>query len=82
MVYDYQLYTKYDMETLAKVAAHICAKICGLNYESEFSIECDIEVSNTYRNFKTSFKGMNNIFKFTEESVVNLVDSYFSTKMY
>lgn len=82
MVYDYQLYTKYDMETLAMVAANICAKICGLNYESEVSIECDVEVSNSYRNFKTIFKGMNNIFKFTEEPVVNLVDSYFSTKMY
>ena len=82
MVYDYQLYIKYDMETLAKVAANVCAKICGLNYESEVSIECDVEVSNTYRNFKTTFKGMNNIFKFTEESVVNLVDSFFSTKMY
>lgn len=31
-----------------------------------------------YKNFKDNFKGLNNIYKFTNESIVSLVDSYFN----
>ncbi len=77
IVYDYELYKKYDMETLAEVVADIGAKICKLNYRSEVSVDCDEEVSMTYMHFKANFKGLNNIFKFTDELTVSSVDSYF-----
>ncbi len=82
IVYDYELYKKYDMETLAEVVADIGAKICSLNYRSEVSVECEDEVSKTCRGFKSNFKGLNNIFKFTDEPTVTSVDSYLCrTKM-
>jgi hypothetical protein len=82
IVYDYEIYKKYDMETLAEVVADIGAKICKLNYRSEVSVDCNEEVSKTCMDFKANFKGLNNIFKFTDELTVSSVDSYFcSTEM-
>ena len=78
IVYDYHLYTKYDMESLAKVVANIGARICGVQYQGEACFECEDQVCVSYNSFKTNFKGLNNIFKFTDDSIVNMVEVYFS----
>jgi hypothetical protein len=79
ILYDYDLYLKYDMETLAKVLVKIAGKVCGLSSKGESSsVSCHEEVVKLYRKFKTNFKGMNNLFKFTDEKVVELVDAYFA----
>lgn len=36
-MYDYEIYTKYDMETLAQLVANIGAKISGLKFENDVS---------------------------------------------
>lgn len=79
ILYDYDLYLKYDMETLAKVLVKIAGKVCGLSSKGESSsMSCHEEIVKLYRKFKTNFKGMNNLFKFTDEKVVELVDAYFA----
>ena len=76
--YDYELYLKYDMETFARVLVKITVKICGLNPKGEtYSVSCHEEIVKLYKKFKTNFKGMNNLFKFTDEKMVELVDAYF-----
>ena len=78
ILYDYELYTKYDMETLAKVLVRICSKICGLNTKGEnYSLTCHEDVVKSYKKFKTQFKGFNNIFKFPDDKIIASVDTYF-----
>ena len=82
ILYDYDLYLKYDMETLAKVLVKIAGKVCGLSSKGESSsVSCHEEIVKLYRKFKTNFKGMNNLFKFTDEKVVELVDAYFAEEV-
>lgn len=40
IIYDYDIYTKFDMESLAEIVANIGAKICGLRFENKISLEC------------------------------------------
>ena len=76
--YDYDLYLRYDMETFAKVLVRITTKICDLTTKNEsFSVSCHEDIVKLYKKFKVNFKGINNIFKFTDEKIVSSVDSYF-----
>lgn len=79
ILYDYDLYLSYDMETFAQVLVKIASKICDLPSKNEpYSISCHEEVAKLYKKFKVSFKGINNLFKFSEEKILNEVDKYFS----
>lgn len=78
ILYDYELYLKYDMETFAKVLAKIATKICGLKSKGDtYSVSCHEEIVKLYRKFKTNYKGINNLFKFTDDKVIEAVDAYF-----
>jgi hypothetical protein len=66
------------METFARILVKITAKICGFNPKGEtYSVSCHEEIVRLYKKFKINFKGMNNLFKFTDEKIVELVDAYF-----
>ena len=55
------------METFAKVLEKIATKICKLTAKNEaYSVSCHEDIVKSFKNFKTNFKGMNNIFKFTD----------------
>lgn len=78
IIYDYELYLKYNMETFAKVLVKITSQICDLSTKKDVcSVSCHEDIVKLYKKFKTNFKGINNIFKFTDEKIVSLVDSYF-----
>lgn len=67
------------METFAKVLNKIAVKICNLQPKNEaYSVSCHEDISKCFKNFKTNFKGLNNIFKFSDEKIVQLVENYFS----
>jgi len=56
----------------------IATKICDLPSKNEaYSVSCHEDIVKSYRKFKTNFKGLNNVFKFTDESIVSLADGYF-----
>lgn len=79
VIYDYDLYLRYDMETFAKVLAKIASKICDLPYKNEtYSMSCHEDIARLYKRFKISFKGVNNIFKFSEEKILAEIEKYFS----
>lgn len=79
ILYDYDLYLTYDMDTFARVLVKIASKICNLPLKNEpYSMSCHEDISKVYKKFKVNFKGMNNLFKFTEEKILNEVDNYFS----
>jgi len=66
------------METFAKIMVKIATKICDLPSKNEaYSVSCHEDIVKSYRKFKTNFKGLNNVFKFTDESIVSLADGYF-----
>jgi hypothetical protein len=66
------------METFAKVLVKIATKICDLPSKNEaYSVSCHEDIVKSYKRFKTSFKGLNNLFKFSDEKIINSVDSYF-----
>lgn len=84
-MYDYDLYTKYTMETLSDAVIQICWKLCKIpssNYENmkvsdKYLVKkCKEEIISSYSSFKQSFKGLGNIFKFTDEKTVSLMDIY------
>lgn len=80
IVYDYDLYIRYDMETFAKVLTKIAAKICNLPNKIEaysYSVSCHEDIVKSFKKFKVNFKGLNNIFKFSDEKIVQLVENYF-----
>jgi hypothetical protein len=79
IMYDYEIYTRYDQETLARVVLRIAARIFHLAVKSESeSVKiCFDDVTSLYKNFKVTYKGLTNIFKFSDERIINLVDNYF-----
>lgn len=69
------------METFAKVLSRIAIKICNLSSKSEvYSVSCHEEIAKCFKNFKTNFKGLNNIFKFADEKILQLLEDYFSNE--
>jgi hypothetical protein len=72
------------MNTLSDAVIQICWKLCkvpsgyeGMNcLDREQVRKCKEEVISSYSGFKQNFKGLGNLFKFTDEKTVTLMDIY------
>jgi hypothetical protein len=56
----------------------MAAQICKTSTKIENSEvkRCKQEVVQCFKNFKNSYKGLNNLFKFADEKIISLTEEY------
>ena len=90
VVFNYELYSHYDTPTLAEALLQAAFRVCGADRirmalgeksvaDMEGSKDCVVcmdLIFDTIRGFRSGYKNLNNIYKFSEPACVEKVESY------
>lgn len=75
--YSYELVSSYDKEILALALANYTLeiyKLDRLNRPTALEQECREQIVDSITNFKRKYKGLNNLFKFTDRKILEIVE--------